>query len=188
MRDAAIYIGRAPRWGMKDDGREPIDQPPLGVHQYNSNMNFQGLLQHTATSSNNFGKSSRHFDFDIENCQMDIPNHFFSFNGSRYFFKNGIYFEHISTLKQGEAFGEIQSHRGRRQATVTVTSRKLECATLSNHFYKRLVDKVDQKRLDDLLDFLMPVQCFKSHSRNAVSKFTNYLHKVKFKRNQLVYS
>ena len=120
---------------------------------------------------------------------MEIPDHYFTHNGSRYNFTKGMYFEHVQTLKTGDAFGEQSNAMlsTRRKATIKVVSGWLRCATLSNQFYKRIVDKVDQKRLDDLLDFLMPIQCFHAHSRNAIIKFSYYMQKAKFVRNQVVF-
>lgn len=63
----------------------------------------------------------------------------------------------------------------------------MRCATLGMLAYRRIVDKVDQKRQDDMVDFLQPIVCFQAHSRHAIIKFLQHMHRVKFVRNQVVY-
>jgi hypothetical protein len=60
-------------------------------------------------------------------------------------------------------------------------------ATLVRFDYEGSLMKIERKRLNKMIEFMKQIPCFRTWTRNTVSKFSYFLKKVTFKRNQYVY-
>lgn len=92
------------------------------------------------------------------------------------------------TYTAGSSFGDIAlTNQSRtRQATVRAEDQCV-IASLEQAYYNKCLQKLHQKRLNKTVDFLMGLDCFQAHSKNAVIKFYYCIEKLKMKRNQKLY-
>lgn len=60
-------------------------------------------------------------------------------------------------------------------------------ATLDKHDFTISLAKIERKRMNQMLDFMMQIPCFNGWTHNSILKFSYYLQKQKITRNQHVY-
>ena len=75
---------------------------------------------------------------------FDIPGHFIEFEDKKYEFYNGQYYQKVSHMSSGTAFGELalQKEHARRKATVRA-ERFTELATINAQYYNKCIKKID---------------------------------------------
>ncbi|CDW78470.1 UNKNOWN [Stylonychia lemnae] len=98
-----------------------------------------------------------------------------------------INFREVARLSEGKTFGELALivHKP-RMATIRCEI-GTHFAVLDKYDFQRCLGKLEKKQLNQIIDFLKNLQCFKSWTRNSVGKFSYFLSKQKFKRGQIVY-
>ena len=96
-------------------------------------------------------------------------------------------FKEVAQFGQGKSFGEIAliNHKPKN-----VTIRCLmgtHFATLDKHNYNLCLARIERKRLENITNFMFEIPCFHHWSKDCIIKFSYYLKKQKFKRNQHLY-
>jgi CRP-like cAMP-binding protein len=86
------------------------------------------------------------------------------------------------------AFGEMAliNKENKRQATI-ITTEPTTYLTLDRITYQRSLSKIDLRKINAKVEFLMQIPCFKDQQKKNVAKFTHYLQKHSYIRNQYVY-
>ena len=100
----------------------------------------------------------------------------------------GSYFKHSADIKEGKSFGELALLKEDiRKATIKCETHS-HFATLDKANFHNSLQRIEAKRLNQLIEFLQNIPAFKSQSRKAISKFTYLLKREKFTRGQTVYA
>ena len=60
-------------------------------------------------------------------------------------------------------------------------------ATLDKYDYETSLAKIERKHMNKMIDFMMQIPCFRKWTKVSIVKFSYYLKKEKFKRNQVLY-
>lgn len=93
----------------------------------------------------------------------------------------------VATLGPGKSFGELALIRHKPRAATIRCLQDTHFATLDKHDYEISLAKIERKRMNKILTFMMGIPCFKGWTHNSILKFSYYLKKVKVTRNQCLY-
>lgn len=112
----------------------------------------------------------------------------FRINDKNYELHNGMYYQQISELKQGLAFGELAllSEDSKRNATVKCITGTI-FATLDRRNFDRSLKKIEARHTNKIITFLTSIPCFIGMKKGIVQKFIYFMTKERFIRNQVVY-
>ena len=97
----------------------------------------------------------------------------------------------MNHLREGVGFGELALMDDNKFHLRRFTVRALghvDVISVPNTVYAQVLKRKDERRFSKLVDFLLSLQYFKSHTKNGLLKFAQSMHNVKFKRNQAVYT
>ena len=90
-------------------------------------------------------------------------------------------------LGVGKSFGELAlTHNKPRMATIRCL-KDTHFATLDKHDYETSLLKIERKHQNKILEFMNQIPCFRQFTKTSLLKFSYYLKKVKFGRNQILY-
>ena len=99
----------------------------------------------------------------------DVPVHQFSVNGSTFEWIDGQYFKKINEIKDGGCFGQdALINELPRNATIKTMDDTVHLTTLSKAEFKNSLEKIEQKRINKIIEFLQNIPCFRSQNRRAI--------------------
>lgn len=121
----------------------------------------------------------------------DVEPHQFTVDGSTYEWTNGVYYRKVNEKYDGDSFGQDallqQDDKAARNATIKTMDDVVHFAVMTQANFKSSLQKLESKKLTKKIEFLQNIPCFKSQTRKAIMKYSNYLKPMKFSRGQTVY-
>ena len=105
----------------------------------------------------------------------------------------GMFYCKVNTIHPGGSFDDKIIFQQRKQSGGINASDTMKCedqvvlATMDIRNFHRAVKKIETRRTTKLVDFFYGIPCFQGMTHNLLAKFTNFLKKQKFIRNQIVY-
>eukprot|EP00347_Sterkiella_histriomuscorum_P005721 403355524 len=97
-------------------------------------------------------------------------------------------FREVAQLGPGKSFGELALIQNKPRAATIRCYQETHFATLDKFDYETSLMKIERKHQNKILEFMMDIPCFRLFTKNSILKFSYYLQKEKFKRNQALYS
>lgn len=94
----------------------------------------------------------------------------------------------VATLKAGDSFGElalIDSKKGVRAARIVCTEETAMGVIVADD-YNRCLAKIEKKKRDKDIDFLLSMPYFKSMTRPNIVKLLNSMNNIKYTRGQQI--
>ena len=94
----------------------------------------------------------------------------------------------VATLKAGDSFGElalIDSKKGVRAARI-VCAEETAMGVIVADDYNRCLTKIEKKKRDNRIDFLLSMPYFKSMTRPNIVKLLNSMNSIKYMRGQQI--
>ena len=94
----------------------------------------------------------------------------------------------VATLKAGDSFGElalIDSKKGVRAARIVCTDETAMGVIVADD-YNRCLAKIEKKKRDNTIDFLLSMPYFKSMTRPNIVKLLNSMNNIKYMRGQQI--
>lgn len=96
-------------------------------------------------------------------------------------------FEEVTTMGAGKSFGELALQKGRStRAARIVWKSRCEFAWMSKTDYKKVLQKITEKLVNDLIDFFLSIPLFSSWSRIFLAKLMHKIDKKSWIKNQTV--
>ncbi|TNV83980.1 hypothetical protein FGO68_gene11952 [Halteria grandinella] len=93
----------------------------------------------------------------------------------------------VAILGPGKSFGELALVRKKPRAATVTCVEETHFATLDKHDFEICLAKIERKRLNQMLKFMQQIPCFSCWTHTSILKFSYYLKKEKFNRNQIIY-
>ena len=114
---------------------------------------------------------------------LKVPSHAFILDGVVYEWYDGNYYKKVSEKKTGDSFGElallVEEGMGLRAATIRCEE-EVHFATLSKEEYVSSLKRIEARLVQEQVEFLNHIPCFKTQSKKALLLFTKYLKKLDF--------
>ena len=105
-------------------------------------------------------KKSTISTFDSVSTVSQISAHFLK--------KNHPDFSEVAELKTGQAFGELALLKNKPRAAGILCKTHCAFAVMVRYDYKKILGKIEQKRLNQLTDFLYSLPYFANWTRGSI--------------------
>ena len=96
-------------------------------------------------------------------------------------------FKKVGELSDGSAFGELALLKDQPRSASIYCLTDCHFAVLNKVDYLRILGKAENKKLDELIEFLKGIPIFANLSRKKLEKLTYFFNVVEFKRKQIVF-
>ncbi len=96
-------------------------------------------------------------------------------------------FTKVAELEKDQVFGELALIKNQPRAATILAKKRSFFAVLDRQTYKRVLMKIEQKRLNKAVGFLHSLPFFKSWTRSTISKFQYFFTRQEFSRNHVVF-
>lgn len=93
----------------------------------------------------------------------------------------------VATTKKGDAFGELSLLTNKPRAATIKAKTMTHCATLNRDDYEKIILPIEEKKLNDRINFLRGFPFLQHLSKQTVSKMTYSIKEVEFNRGNTVY-
>ena len=104
-------------------------------------------------------------------------------DGVTYEWIDGVYFEKINTIEEGQSFGETALLKKTvRNATIKAEDRETHFATLSYAKFSATLAKIEEERVMKRNQFVNSIPCFSSMTPRDIWQFSDSLKPVEFTR------
>ena len=92
-----------------------------------------------------------------------MPVHQFSVDGATYEWMDGMYYKKVNEIKEEGSFGAdaLVSNQS-RNATIKSMGEPVHFATLTKEQFVSSMLKIEQRKINKTIEFLMNIPCFKS--------------------------
>ena len=96
-------------------------------------------------------------------------------------------FREVAKLGAGKSFGELALISNKPRMATIRTQGFTTFATLDKNSYTSVLAKIEKKAQHKIIEYLLNFPFFKGWTKSALIKFSYYLKKVKYSRNQTVF-
>lgn len=96
-------------------------------------------------------------------------------------------FIEFTQLKAGKSFGELALIKNRPRAATITCIEDCHFAVMSKNDYEKVLQKIELKKMQKIIDFLHQLPFFKVWTKTSLSKLHYSFEERQFIRNQVVY-
>eukprot|EP00347_Sterkiella_histriomuscorum_P020337 403338195 len=158
---------------------------PSSVKNKRSTSTAQGIISDSLRISQNHDSIIK----EVDELQDDSDENSIQLNQSKKQIQINFIegFREVAQLGPGKSFGELALIQNKPRAATIRCYQETHFATLDKFDYETSLMKIERKHQNKILEFMMDIPCFRLFTKNSILKFSYYLQKEKFKRNQVLY-
>lgn len=101
--------------------------------------------------------------------------------------KSAVELQEVRQLLSGESFGELALITNNTRAATVICKSDCHFAVLEKSDYLRILGKLEQQKLEDVVEFLQSLPLFRGWRKLQIQRVSYYFQPVKYIRKQVVY-
>lgn len=93
-----------------------------------------------------------------------------------------VEYNQVAVLSGGKSFGELALIKNKPRAATIRCLTNCHFAVVDRYDYKKVLGKIEQKRMNHMIDYLISLPYFKHWTRHAVAKLQYFFTKRELNR------